>query len=153
MESAHEKGISLNSLVNSMAKNYINWGIHSSDFRLVPISKESLEKIFDKLDDQTIQQIAKSIGGAVTRELVFLTFGEMNFKNLIQAILLNASRFGTVKHENVDSKHIINIHHGICLNFSKFLFNTHTALANDLSINLHITNIDKNMICMELREH
>ena len=72
MEAAHEKGISLNSLVNSMAKNYINWEIHSSDFRLVPISKDSLEKIFDKLDDQTIQQIAKSIGGTVTRELVFL---------------------------------------------------------------------------------
>ncbi len=153
LEAAHEKGISLNSLVNSMAKNYINWEIHSSDFRLVPISKETLEKIFDKLDDQTIQQIAKNIGGTVTRELVYLTFGEMNFKNLIQAILLNASRFGTVKHEIVDSKHIINIHHGICLNFSKFLFNTHTALANDLSIKLHITNIDKNMVCMEIREH
>ncbi len=153
LEAAHEKGISLNSLVNSMAKNFINWEIHSSDFRLVPISKDTLEKIFDKLDDQTIQQIAKSIGGTVTRELVFLTFGEMNFNNLIQAILLNASRFGSVKHETVDSKHIINIHHGICLNFSKFLFNTHTALANDLSINLHITNIDKNMICMEIREH
>ena len=135
-----------------MAKNFINWEIHSSDFRLVPISKESLEKIFDKLDDQTIQQIAKNIGGTVTRELVFLTFGEMNFQNLIHAILLNASRFGTVKHETYDSKHIINIHHGICLNFSKFLFNTHTSLANDLSIKLHITNIDKNMICMEIRE-
>jgi len=153
LEAAHQKGISLNSLVNSMAKNFVNWEIHSSDFRLVPISKETLEKIFDKLDDQTIQQIAKNIGGTVTRELVYLTFGEMNFKNLIQAILLNASRFGTVKHEIVDSKHIINIHHGICLNFSKFLFNTHTVLANDLSIKLHITNIDKNMICMEIREH
>ena len=153
MEAAHDKGISLNSLVNSMAKNYINWEIHSSAFRLVPIAKESLEKIFDQLDDQTIHQIAQHIGGTVTRELVFLTFGEMNFNNLIQAILLNASRFVTVKHENVDSKHIINIYHGICLNFSKFLFNTHTALANELSIKLHVTIIDKNMICMEIREH
>ena len=152
-KNADEKGISLNSLVNSMAKKFTSWEIHSSDFRLVPISKESLEKIFDKLDDQTIQQIAKNIGGTVTRELVFLTFGEMNFNNLIQAILLNASRFGTVKHETLDSKHIINIHHGVSLNFSKFLFNTHTALANDLSLKLHITNIDKNMICMEIREH
>ena len=153
LEAAHEKGISLNSLVNSMAKNFINWEIHSSDFRLVPITKESLKKIFDKLDDQTIQQIAKNIGGTVTRELVFLTFGEMNFNNLVQSILLNASRFGTVKHETINSKHIINIHHGVCLNFSKFLFNTHTALANELSIKLHITNIDKNMICMEIKEH
>ena len=149
---AHEKGISINSLVNSMAKNFINWEIHSSNLRLVSLSKETLEEIFDNLDDQTIQQIAKKVGGTVTRELVFLSFGEMNFENLIQAILLNASRFGTVKHETVGLKHIINIHHGICLNFSKFLFNTHTALANDLSIKLHITNIDKNMICMEITQ-
>ncbi len=150
---AKEKGISLNSLVNSMAKKFISWEIHSSDIKLVALSKEALEKIFNTLDDQTMQKIAKNVGGNVIRELVFLSFNEMNFENLIQAVLLNATRFGTVKHEIIGSKHIINIHHGICLNFSKFLFNTHLALANDLSLKLHITNIDKNMICMEIQEH
>jgi len=152
-KNADEKGISLNSLVNSMAKKFINWEIHSSDINLVPLSKEALEKIFNTLNDQQIQQVAKKIGGDVIREIVFLSFNEMSFENLIQAILLNSTRFGTVKHEVVDSKHIINIHHGICLNFSKFLFNTHSALANELSLKLHITNIDKNMICMEIQEH
>ncbi len=150
---AKEKGISLNSLVNSMAKKFTSWEIHSSDIKLIPLSKEALEKIFNTLDDQTMQKIAKTVGGNVIRELVFLSFNEMNFKNLIQAILLNATRFGTVKHKIIGSKHIINIHHGVCLNFSKFLFNTHLALANDLSLKLHITNIDKNMICMEIQEH
>ena len=149
---AFEKGISLNSLVNSMAKKFVEWDIYSSDIRLVPLSKESLEKIFNNLDDKTMQQIAKDVGGVVTRELVYLSFGEMNFENLVHAIILNASRFGTIKHEVHESKHIINIHHGICLNFSKFLFNTHTTLANDLSLKLHISNIDKNMICMEIEE-
>ncbi len=152
-KNANEKGISLNSLVNSMAKKFINWEIHSSDIQLIPLSKEALEKIFNELDDQAIQQVAKKIGGDVIREIVFLSFNEMNFENLVKAILLNSTRFGTVKHEVINSKHIINIHHGICLNFSKFLFNTHLALANDLSLKLHITNIDKNMICMEISEH
>ena len=149
---ATEKGISLNSLVNSITKKFINWEIHSNDIKLITLSKEALQKIFDKLDDQTIQQIAKNIGGVVTRELVFLSFGELNFDNLIKAILLNDTRFGTVKHETMDSKHFINIHHGICLNFSKFLFNTHLALANDLSLKLRVTNIDKNMICFEIQK-
>ena len=152
-KNADEKGISLNSLVNSMAKKFTSWEIHSSDIKLVSLSKEALEKIFNSLDDQEIQKIAKKIGGDVIRELVFLCFNKMNFENMIQAILLNSTRFGTVKHEVIGSKHIINIHHGICLNFSKFLFNTHLALANDLSLKLHITNIDKNMICMEISEH
>jgi len=150
---AKEKGISLNSFVNSMAKKFTSWETHSLDIKLIPLSKEALEKIFNTLDDQTMQKIAKTVGGNVIRELVFLSFNEMNFKNLIQAILLNATRFGTVKHKIIGSKHIINIHHGVCLNFSKFLFNTHLALANDLSLKLHITNIDKNMICMEIQEH
>jgi len=151
-KNANEKGISLNSLVNSMAKQFISWEIHSSNIHLVPLSKEALEKIFNALDDQTIQQVAKKIGGDVIRELVFLSHNEMSFDNLIQAILLNSTRFGTVKHEVIGSKHIISIHHGICLNFSKFLFNTHSALANDLSLKLHITNIDKKTMCMELQE-
>jgi len=152
-KNADEKGISLNSLVNSMAKKFTSWEIHSSDIKLIPLSKETLEKIFNELDDQAIQQVAKKIGGDVIREIVFLSFNEMNFENLVKAILLNSTRFGTVKHEVINSKHIINIHHGICLNFSKFLFNTHLALANDLSLKLHITNIDKNMICMEISEY
>jgi len=118
---ADEKGISLNSLVNSITKKFVAWDIYSSDIHLVPLTKEVLEKIFDKLDDQTLQQIAKKIGGFVAKELIFLSLDEMNFNNLIQAVLLSASRFGTVKHKIVDSKHIICIHHGISINFSKFL--------------------------------
>jgi len=149
---ANEKGISLNSLVNSITKKFVIWDIHSSDIHLVSLTKEVLEKIFSKLDDQTLQQIAKNIGGFVAKELVFLSLYEMNFNNLIQAVLLSASRFGTVKHKTVDSKHKICIHHGICINFSKFLSYTHIALAKELSLKLNITNIDKNMISMEIEE-
>jgi len=76
----------------------------------------------------------------------------MNFNNLIQAVLLSASRFGTVKHKTVDSKHKICIHHGICINFSKFLSYTHIALAKELSLKLNITNINRNMVSMEIEE-
>ncbi len=149
---ANEKGISLNSLVNSLTKKFVAWDIHSSDIHLVPLSKEVLGKIFDKLDDQTLEQIAKNFGGFVTKQLIFLSLDEMNFNNLIQAIILSTSRFGTVKHKIIDSKHIICIHHGICINFSKFLSHTHMALANELSLKLNITNINQNMISMEIEE-
>ena len=149
---ANEKGISLNSLVNSITKKFVIWDIHSSDIHLVSLTKEVLEKIFSKLDDQALQQIAKNIGGFVAKELVFLSLYEMNFNNLIQAVLLSASRFGTVKHKTVDSKHKICIHHGICINFSKFLSYTHIALAKELSLKLNITNINRNMISMEIEE-
>jgi len=149
---ADEKGISLNSLVNSITKKFVIWDIHSSDIHLVPLTKEVLGKIFSKLDDQTLQQIAKNIGGFVAKELVFLSLDEMNFNNLIQAIVLSASRFGTVKHKIIDSNHIICVHHGIGINFSKFLSHTHIALANELSLKLNITNINSNMVSMEIEE-
>ena len=149
---ADEKGISLNSLVNSITKKFVIWDIHSSDIHLVPLTKEVLGKIFGKLDDQTLQQIAKNYGGFVTKELIFLSLNEMNFNNLIQAIVLSASRFGTVKHKIIDSNHIICVHHGIGINFSKFISHTHIALANELSLKLNITNIDKNMISMMIEE-
>ena len=62
-------------------------------------------------------------------------------------IEINGSRFGKVKHFVDGKKHNINIHHGICENFSKFLATTHQKVAEEHSLKFSAINIDKNMIC------
>ena len=150
MDDASKKGISLNSLVGSIAKHHITWKRYADEIGFVPITKRMLGKIFKHLDEKSIEQIAKDLGGTVPKELLFLTFDKMNFENLMQILEINALRFGVVKHTEKDGVHSINIHHGISENFSHFLAAAHQSLANDLSMKLKITNSDKNMICMEI---
>ena len=149
LDQAKDQGISLNSLVNSIAKRHLTWERFSDDLGLIPVTKLTLKKIFRNLDDDTITKIANDVGGIVPRELLFLAYGKNDFDHLMKIIEVNGSRFGKVRHSSVDSVHHINIHHGICEEFSKFLAGTHQALADDLSVKLTIQNTDRYSINLE----
>ena len=152
VEDATKKGISINSLMNSIAKHHITWKRYADEIGFVPITKRMLGKIFKYLDEEDMEKIAKDLGGTVPKELLFLTYDKMNFDNLMQILEINALRFGVVKHTELDGVHSLNIHHGISENFSHFLASAHKSLADDLSLKLTITNSDKNMLCFDIED-
>jgi len=152
VDDATKKGISLNSLMNSIAKHHITWKRYADEIGFVPITKRMLGKIFKYLDEESIEKIAKDLGGTVPKELLFLSYEKMNFENMMQILEINALRFGIVKHNEKDGKHSLNIHHGISKEFSHFLACAHQSLADDLSLKLTITNSDKNMMCFEIED-
>ena len=152
VDDAAKKGISINSLMNSIAKHHITWKRYADEIGFVPITKRMLGKIFKYLDEESIEKIAKDLGGTVPKELLFLTYDKMNFENMMQILEINALRFGVVKHTENDGAHSLNIHHGISEEFSNFLASAHQYLADDLSLKLTITNSDKNMLCFEIKE-
>jgi len=149
---AKRKGISLNSLMTSITKHHVTWKRYADEIGFVPITKRMLGKIFKFLDDESIEKIAHDLGGTVPRELLFLTYDEMEFENFMQILEINALRFGAVKHTREDGIHVLNIHHGINENFSHFLACAHQRMAEDLSLKMTLTNSDKNMICMHIEE-
>ena len=113
VEDAKNKGISINSLMNVIVRKHVTWERFSDELGLTSISKRSLEKIFENLSDNEIEQIAKDIGGTIQKELIFLKHDKISFENIVDVIETNGTRFGFVKHITEDSTHIINIHHGI----------------------------------------
>ncbi|HUU48851.1 MAG TPA: hypothetical protein VMW55_08725 [Nitrosopumilaceae archaeon] len=152
VEDAKRKGISLNSLMLSIAKHHITWKRYADEIGFIPISKKMIDKIFEVLDIKSIEKIANDLGGTVPKELLFLTYDEMEFENFMRILEINALRFGTVKHTKLNGVHVINIHHGVNENFSHFLGSAHMKMADDLSLKMSITNSDKNMICMNIQE-
>ena len=151
VEDAKIKGVSVNSLMNSMIRKHVAWERFSDELGLASISKRSLERIFENLSDNIIEQIANEIGGIIQKEMVFLKHDQMNFDNIMDVIETNGTRFGFVKHIVENSTHTINIHHGINKNFSRFLAGTHMALAEDLSIKLTIDHLDERMIRLKIK--
>lgn len=147
---AQKKGISLNSLMSSIAKHHITWKRYADEIGFVPITKRMIGKIFKHLDDAAIEKIADELGGTVPKELLFMTYDKMDFDNFMQILEINALRFGVVHHTEQNGTHALNIHHGISDNFSHFLACAHKRMADDLSLKINITNSDKNMICMNI---
>ena len=145
---AESKGVSVNSLVNSIVKHHLTWRRFSDEVGFVPITKRTLKKIFRTMDYETIKKIAKDVGGTVPKELIYLSYDSFDFNNLMSVIEISGGRFGKVNHMNDNAKHTINIVHGVCEHFSRFLAETHQTLADDLSIGFKVQHLDNNMVCM-----
>ncbi len=152
LEQAQDQGISLNSLVNSITKRHLTWERFGEEIGFIPITRRTIKKIFRHLKKSNIEKIANEMGGVVPRELTFLTYGNMDFEKLMNILEVNASRFGKVKHFVEGNKHNLNIHHGICKNFSMFLAFTHKKMCEDLSLKFSLNNLDSNMVCLEIEK-
>ena len=149
---AKSKGISINSLINSIIKRHLLWDRFAEEMGLVPLTKRTLKKIFKTMDEETIKRIAQEVGGTVPQELIYLSYDKFDFDNLMRMIEISGTRFGKVRYNINNSIHSINILHGVSENFSKFLAETHQALADSLSLRFNIEHIDNNMICIEFEK-
>ena len=146
------KNISINSLVNNVLGKYTSLDRHADDIELISLTKRAVTSIFNDMDEKNIKKIATECGGVVHKELVFLKFDELTFDNLIHVLVVNAIRYGSVKHTFENSVHNICIHHGVCYEFSKFLSLIHEMMADYLSVKIIIKNSDQNTLCMEMQE-
>lgn len=151
-EEAKSKKVSLNSLINNVLGHYVALGRHAKDIELISLTKRAIKKIFSDMDEKTIKELAKEVGGVVHRELVFLKYNKLTFDNLMQVLVINASRYGSVKYTNETSIHEICIHHGACIEFSKFISFIHEIMADKLTIKIKITNCDQSTVCMRITE-
>ena len=149
---ALSKNISINSLINNVLGRYVSLERHAKDLELISLTKRTVTQIFSEMDDETINKLASEVGGIVHKELVFLKFDELTFDNLMHVLVVNATRYGSVKYNSKNSKHTICIHHGVCSEFSKFLALVHKITADQLSIKIIITNTDQNTVCMDITE-
>lgn len=152
VKDAESEGISINSLINKIIKRHLMWDRFAEEMGLIPLTKRTLKKIFRSMDEETIKKIAQEVGGTVPQELIYLSYDKFDFTNLMKMIEISDSRFGKVKYNTNDSIHSINILHGVCENFSKFLAETHQVLAEGLSLKYNVEHIDNNMICMEFEK-
>ncbi len=149
---ASSKNISVNSVLNNVLGKYASLDRHADALELISLTKRAVTSIFQNMDDKEIERIAADAGGVVHKELLFLKFNELTFDNLMQIIIINATRYGSVKYNPENSKHHICIHHGVCEEFSNFLSIIHEMMASSLSIKISITNSDQNTLCMEISE-
>ena len=144
--------ISMNSLINNILGRYASLERHAKDIELISLTKRAVRQIFSEMDEKSIENLASEVGGVVHKELVFLKFNELTFDNLMHVLVINATRYGSVKYSFEKSKHNICIHHGVNSEFSRFLALIHEITASQLSIKMRITNTDQNTVCFEISE-
>ncbi|MGI0010965.1 MAG: hypothetical protein ACREAE_06170 [Nitrosopumilaceae archaeon] len=151
-EDSLNKGISLNSLVNSIFKRYLAWEKYADEIGFIPLSKQAVRLIFSNLDQKTTNKIATDIGRTIPRELTFLMFNRLDFSSIMSMIEISCTRFGILKHDITDSRHNLTLYHGVSKEFSQYVAWVFESMAEDLSLKLKVNNTDNNMLCIEIEE-
>lgn len=140
------KGISLNSLINSMAKKYISWEKYAAEIGYIPLARDTVRLVFDSLDDKTIQTIATKVGRTIPREMTLLMFNKVDFDSVISFMEISSSRYGMVQHNINGDTHELIVHHGVSKKFSTFLAEVGKVIADDLSFKFQVRSADSKIL-------
>lgn len=147
-----DRGISLNSLVNSIAKKYISWEKYAAEIGYIPLARETIRLIFENLDEKTIQTIAGRVGRTVPREMTLLMFKRVDFNSIVSFMTITSSRYGMVEHTIKGDTHELIVHHRVSKKFSNFLAEVGRVMADDLSFKFEILSADSKVLAIRIEE-
>ena len=82
---ALQKDISVNTLLNQIAKQHVQWHSHAAATGIVTIRKQSLMKLINRLDEPEISNIAKEISKE-SKDFVLLLRNEYNLESVLDVI-------------------------------------------------------------------
>jgi hypothetical protein len=139
--------------MNSIAKRYVSWEKFAIEVGYVPLAKETVKLIFEKLDKTDIKEIAHTIGSTIPREFLMLTFGNTGFANVLLMLEIWSSRYGNVKHDINSNAHTFSLLHGINSNFSLFYCSLLEAMAKDLTFSSQIISTNSNLVSFNILEN
>jgi hypothetical protein len=74
-QEASNQGISINSLINHIIKNYFEWHIFEPKIGFVPILKPVVEKVFTTISEEQIAQIAASTANQESENAIYFMKG------------------------------------------------------------------------------
>jgi hypothetical protein len=120
-EESTEKQVSLNTLMNQIVKDHLDWHRYASQGRSIDFPRNSISRIIDKLTEEELSEIAIDISKknfvdlALLRGEVTLSFYLFTIQNWLRISAL------PYKHEVNGNIHNLIIEHRMGKNFSFFL--------------------------------
>jgi hypothetical protein len=110
---SERKDISLNTLVNHVLKQYVEWDMYAAKGGMLPLAKPVVSALFDKMTPQEVVELASKVGQSAIHDIAlfmtsridlesFVSWFEMRMKN--SSIQLshkfeNGSHSYVIKHE------------------------------------------------------
>ena len=88
------KEVSTNTLVNQALRKFIDWDVYVPRSGFVSMTKPVLKKIFEKLDDKFVVEIASKIGKSEIEDIVLFMRGKIDLESFLswyETMMLNSS--------------------------------------------------------------
>ena len=130
---SNKKQVSLNTLVNQILKEHLDWHTYAAQARLYHVPRSSMSRIIDKLTEEELSEVAVTIAKKDFVDLGLLLRGEFTLSSFLD-ILENWSRVSAFpyKHEVNNDVHNFIIEHGMGKNYSFLLKEIYRNIMEDM---------------------
>jgi hypothetical protein len=147
-QESDKKQVSLNILVNQIFKDHLDWHRYASQGRSIDYPRSVMSRIFDKLTQEELSEIAVDIAKKNFVDLALLR-GEVTLSFYLDTIQ-NWLRISAIpyKHEVNDNVHNFIIEHRMGKNFSFFLKEYNSNILDSLEIK-SVFNITDNIVAFK----
>jgi hypothetical protein len=141
-QESNKKQVSLNILVNQIFKDHLDWHRYASQGRSIDFPRSVMSRIFDKLTQEELSEIAVAVAKKNFVDLALLR-GEVTISFYLDTIE-NWLRVSALpyKHEVNGNVHNFIIEHRMGKNFSFFLKEYNSNILNTLEIKSDFTITD-----------
>ena len=118
-EDSKKKQVSVNTLVNQIFKDYLDWHRYAAQARIFPVPRSTFSWLVDNLTEEELSKHAVTIAKKDFVDMELLLRGEFTLPSFLN-ILENWSRMSSIpyKHETNNDVHNFIIQHDMGRNFS-----------------------------------
>ncbi len=120
-DEAKELGVNFNALVTQILTRHTTTGRHLGKLKLMPVSKDALREVFQRMSKEAVGDAAKTLGSGSAREHILFMFRQANLDTVIRFLDFWGSNFNAWDHHYDGRKHFFTMHHDVNLNYSIFV--------------------------------
>jgi hypothetical protein len=141
-EESKKKHVSLNTLVNQILKDHLDWHAYAAQARMFHIPRSTFSRLVDNLTEEELSKFAVTIAKNEYVDMGLLLRGEFSLPSFLN-ILENWSRISSIpyKHEISSGVHNFILQHDMGRNFSflikelyRYIFEEMFEIKSDFTI-------------------
>ncbi|HYZ51194.1 MAG TPA: hypothetical protein VE593_09930 [Nitrososphaeraceae archaeon] len=144
-EESKKKQVSLNTLVNQILKDHLDWHTYAAQARMFHVPRSTFSSLVDNLTEEELSKFAVTIAKKEFVDIGLLLRGEFTLPSFLN-ILENWSRMSSIpyKHETNNDIHNFILQHDMGRNYSFFVKEIFQYIFQEIfKIRLDFTITDK----------
>jgi hypothetical protein len=132
---AEQKGVSMNSVAQSVFSDYFGWSAHAPKAGMIPLHKSVLGLMLDRLSEKDIIEIADLFAKVKVKNMILILRSDYNAKAFLDVFesWLKSSSVSFTKHINREAE-IYTVTHELGSRWSTYLSHTLQVICNDMGL-------------------
>jgi hypothetical protein len=143
---ADVRQVSLNTLANQIFRQYIDWHTSAAKAGWIPMQKEMIRKVIEKINDDEVKELADHISKNQMQDVILLLRRQYDFASFLDVMeaWLKVSQM-PYNHKSEEDKHIFVIQHDMGRKWSLYMTQLFRNACEELASRPEITATDNTM--------